>query len=325
MSTLYIDRKGLEAELDGGTLALRENGELVGRTPLHMLEQVVVSAEVRLSSSLLAQLAHRGIVVALLASRSDAAAFVTGELGKTGRRRLAQYEAALDPGRRASWARRTVEAKVRSEMRFLEYACEERPPVRATAHSTREKLDQILEQLRSQQGDNLDRLRGLEGAAAAAYFQCLTELFPPGLGFQERNRRPPRDPVNAALSLGYTVLFGRAMRAAQEHSLDPYIGFLHDPAHGRPSLACDLVEPLRARVDRLVWDLFRQRVLRKEHFTVDQGRCLLGKAARREYYERLEPVMASSSRNLRRAVRTLVRSIEGESAEPAGEAEESEA
>lgn len=322
MSTLYIDRKGLEAELDSGTLALRENGELVGRAPLHMLEQVVVSAEVKLSSSLLAQLAHRGIVVVLLASRSDAAGYVTGELGRTGRRRLAQYEAACDPSRRAVWARRTVEAKVRSEMRFLEYAREERTGARAAARSARETLSQVLGRLSSEAGEDLDRVRGLEGAAAAAYFRCLTELFPPAVGFQERNRRPPRDPVNAALSLGYTVLFGRALRAVQEHSLDPYIGFLHEPAHGRPSLACDLMEPLRARVDRLVWDLFRQRVLRKEHFTSDQGRCLLGKAARREYYERLEPVMASASRTLRRAVRTLVGSIEGEERETATEEDE---
>ncbi|MCL6547054.1 MAG: CRISPR-associated endonuclease Cas1 [Bryobacteraceae bacterium] len=315
MSCLYIDRKGLELELEAGTLTLRENGQLSGRVPLHMLEQVVINAEVRLSSSLLAQLAHRGVITVLLASRSEAAAFVTGQNGRTGRRRLAQYRSACDEPTKRRWASRTVEAKVRSEMRLLEFAAEERLSARAPARAALGTLGQILEQLRSGSGLTMDQIRGLEGAAAAAYFQCLTELFPSSLGFQERNRRPPRDPVNAALSLGYTVLFGRAMRAVQEHSLDPYIGFLHDPAHGRPSLACDLMEPLRTRIDRLVWDLFRQRVLRKEDFTSDQGRCLMGKLARREFYDRLEPVMESAGRTLRRAVRTLVRSIEDEGGE----------
>jgi CRISPR-associated protein Cas1 len=69
------------------------------------------------------------------------------------------------------------------------------------------------------------------------------------------------------------------MRSAHGAGLDPMVGFYHQPAHGRESLACDLMEPLRPRADQWVRTLFRDRVLRLEHFAIDKGACLLGKAS----------------------------------------------
>lgn len=92
-------------------------------------------------------------------------------------------------------------------------------------------------------------------------------MLPPALGFTGRNRRPPRDPANACLSLGYTLLHAEAVTAAQAAGLDPLLGFYHRPAFGRESLASDLIEPLRAEVDAWVAALFRDRALREDHFT----------------------------------------------------------
>lgn len=88
------------------------------------------------------------------------------------------------------------------------------------------------------------------------YFEGLTALFPAELGFTGRNRKPPRDPVNAALSLSYVLLYADAAIAAHQAGLDPFVGFLHKPEFGRHSLACDLMEPARPLVDRFVLDLF---------------------------------------------------------------------
>ena len=95
----------------------------------------------------------------------------------------------------------------------------------------------------------MERLRGIEGAAAAAYFQGFTRLFPPSLEFTGRNRRPPRDPVNAVLSLSYTPLHFEAVQAVCAAGLDPLIGFYHELVFGRESLASDLIEPLWPKVD----------------------------------------------------------------------------
>jgi len=90
------------------------------------------------------------------------------------------------------------------------------------------------------------------------------------------------------LSLGYTLLHFTAVQAAHGAGLDPLLGFYHEPSYGRESLACDLMEPLRPRLDRWVWGLFRERTLLAEHFVWDKGACLLNKAGRQIFYPRFE-------------------------------------
>jgi CRISPR-associated protein Cas1 len=116
------------------------------------------------------------------------------------------------------------------------------------------------------------------------HFHGYTRLFAPELNFSGRNRRPPRDPVNACLSLGYTLLHFDAVRAAHAAGLDALLGFYHRPAVGRESLACDLIEPIRPLVDDWLWTQFSERHLRSEHFSDDRGACLIGKAGRSHFY-----------------------------------------
>ena len=158
---------------------------------------------------------------------------------------------------------------------------------------------------------------GLEGAAAA-YFRALAAAFPPALGFEGRNRRPPRDPVNACLSLGYTLLHGDAVREAAVQGFDPMIGVLHEIAPGRESLACDMVEPLRALVDRFVVELFRGDHLRADGFSRKGAGCLLGKAARKTFFTRWEEEVAPLTRRLlTRGLRDLGEAVMAGGAAPA--------
>ncbi len=140
--------------------------------------------------------------------------------------------------------------------------------------------------------DAVEALRGLEGAGAAAYFEGFAELLPARLHFNGRNRRPPRDPANALLSLGYTLLHAEAVLALYGAGLDPFIGFYHALDFGRESLACDLVEPLRVDVDQHALMLFRSEKLRPEDFSSTQSGCLLGKAGRARFYAEWEALAA---------------------------------
>ena len=100
----------------------------------------------------------------------------------------------------------------------------------------------------------VDEVRGCEGAAAAAYFRAFGRLIDvPAFAFDVRSRRPPMDPTNALLSLGYTFLFNVVESAVHVVGLDPYLGALHAPEAGRASLVCDLQEEFRTPiVDALV-------------------------------------------------------------------------
>ena len=117
------------------------------------------------------------------------------------------------------------------------------------------------------------------------------------------------DPVNVCLSLGYTLLHAQAVQACTAAGLDPLLGFYHRPAIGRESLASDLMDPLRPAVDLWVWEQLRSRTLRDEHFSSDQGACLLGKAGRSIFYTQWEHAKQPLRRWLRAQCQALARDL----------------
>lgn len=125
---------------------------------------------------------------------------------------------------------------------------------------------------------------GLERSAARLWFAALAGALPAGWILPGRVRRPPTDPVNSLLSLGYTLLTRRAETACGAWGLDPAVGFLHAYRAGRPALACDLVEPFRVpAVDRLVVSALHGGRLSTADFTdtADDGVRLTEEAFRR--------------------------------------------
>lgn len=302
MSSLYLDRKNLGIKLDGQALALYEDGERKGSVPLHLLDRVVLRGNVQLESRLLGALSERNIGLLVLSGRNtEATAMLAGRAHSDTTRRLGQYCVSMDADLRVPLARWLVLVKVRAQLRMLQSAMTSRADLRRPLMGAVQTLSGILGQLREDQlAMSLDSLRGFEGSAAAAYFGGFTQLFAPGLNFTGRHKRPPPDPVNACLSLGYTLLHYDAVRACQIVGLDSMLGFYHDVSFGRESLACDLMEPLRPVMDGWVWQLFRERELRAEHFSDDNGRCLMNKTGRQRFYAFYESHAAATRRLLRR-------------------------
>jgi CRISPR-associated protein Cas1 len=139
---------------------------------------------------------------------------------------------------------------------------------------------------RAQKDLTADGLRGLEGEAAAACFSVLDHLLrgdEPSLRFRGRSRRPPLDPVNALLSLLYTLVTHDCRSALETFGLDPAVGFLHRDCPGRPSLALDLLEEFRpVLADRLMLSLLNRRQLGPTAFRrMENGAVLLTDEARR--------------------------------------------
>lgn len=317
MSTLYVDRQGLELRLRDGALELRAEGERLRSVPARLLGRVVLRADTRLTSGTLAGLADLGVGVLALGGRGgQRVAHVLGAPGRDARARIAQCQRVNDEPWASAWALRIVRAKLAAQQRLLDRARQQRPDLRKPLTDALGTLRQVLARL----PEAADRasLRGLEGSGAAAYFRGYTALFAPELGFAARRRRPPPDPVNACLSLGYTLLHAQAVQACWAAGLDPMVGFLHVPAFGRESLACDLVEPWRAHVDAWVWRQFREGALRPEHFGRDgAGACLMGKAGRAHFYAAITPLQQRSAAALRRHARLAARALSSAAELPA--------
>lgn len=315
MRTLYIDRKQAFLDAEAGALVVRLPGERPTNVPLVLVERVIVHGGATLSTRLLAELWERDCGLLVLSGRKlEPTARFLGRPRQNVFLRLAQYELVRDPARRLVLARRFVTAKVQGQRRLLSRLRDRRGRDGPRLRDALRRIDEAVAALEG--AADLDALNGLEGAAAAAFFSAYGEFFPPSLGFSGRNRRPPRDPVNVCLSLGYTLVQFEAARQAQIVGLDPMLGALHAPAAGRDSLACDLVEPMRAHVERFVHDLFADGVLRAAHFKKAGEACQLGKEGRRHFYEAWECHAPAIARLLARICRNLVRELGRETALP---------
>ncbi|MCK2127769.1 CRISPR-associated endonuclease Cas1 [Thauera aromatica] len=314
MATLLLDRADLEVRVSDGALALYENGTRSQTVPLRLVDRVIIQgARTRLDSAVLLKLAEAGAATLLLSPRaSRQVAIILGPAHNDAAVRLAQARRAMDHRFCNDWARGLVIAKLRRQHRLLLEAEKRRPDQRKPLFDARKGIAAALAQASADPDTACPRLRGLEGSAARAYFHGYCALFAPELGFTGRNRRPPRDPVNACLSLAYTLLHFEAVRTAHGAGLDPLIGFYHRPAFGRESLACDLIEPLRPAVDGWVWRQFNSGQLRADHFGTDKGACLLGKAGRGHFYAGWEHYAPLPRRWLRQRCAQLVRQLRAE-------------
>lgn len=307
MRTLYLDRKNAVLDHDAGALLVRVPGERPARVPLAGLERVVVRGAATVATGLLAALHEHDVGLLVLSGRrSEPTATLLGRPHADVAVKIAQLELVHDPAARLALARRLLEAKLSGQLRLLGELLDARPDRRRPLDAAAALLEATRAKLAT--ADSA-ALLGLEGTAAAAFFEAFAAVLPPALGFTGRNRRPPRDPVNACLSLGYALATHEAGRQAQLVGLDPLLGFLHAPVPGRPALACDLVEPVRCHVDRFVWRLFAEGRLRPEHARATAEGCLLGKAGREIFYTAYEAELAALPRLLRQMAAALVREL----------------
>ena len=212
--------------------------------------------------------------------------------------RIAQFRHAADPASCLRLARQFVRGKIHNQ-RVLFMRNHIEPPER-----TKLRLGQAREDL--DRAHSLETLLGMEGAAAAEYFAQFAGLLrtrddvnPESadetvarFDFTTRNRRPPTDPVNALLSLAYSLLAKECTLAAAAVGLDPYVGFYHQPRHGRPALALDLMEEFRPIIaDSAVITAINNRFVSPADF-VTAGRAVnLNSAGRKQFFQCFEQRM----------------------------------
>ena len=303
MSTLFVDRRDIALEHDSGALIIRDGGERIATVPLAPITRVVLRGNAQLTASLLATLGERGIGVLVLTGRQGKPSLFFGRPHNDARLRVEQTRRSLQDDFCLAYAQRLVQRKLERQCQWIDAAREHYPaqryPLSQALRQLQEQLPQIAHTRR------LDSLRGLEGAAASGYFAGLRAVVPASLGFHERNRRPPRDPFNALLSLTYTLAHAEAAFTLHAAGLDPCIGYYHQLSHSRESLACDITETVRPMADRLCLKLVAQQVLTAEHFSQSDAGCLLGKAGRSRYYGAYE----EHAQPLRHAVQQEVRSL----------------
>ncbi|MCF1182298.1 type I-C CRISPR-associated endonuclease Cas1c [Marichromatium gracile] len=289
LNTLYVTTEGAWIRKDGANIVVEVEGTERGRLPVHMLESLVCLGRMMVSPQLLGYCAEQGICVSFLSPNGRFLARMEGPVSGNVLLRREQYRRSDESSRCAALVRNLLTGKVHNQRAVIGRALRDHgtslaPEVRAALEQVRKGLRRIIIRLREEA--SLEVLRGLEGDAARAYFGVYGHLMRVDLGehaFNGRNRRPPRDPVNALLSFLYTLLTHDCRSALETVGLDPAVGFLHRDRPGRPSLALDLVEELRPVVaDRLALTLLnRKQLTRRDFIFLDNGAVLLEEGARK--------------------------------------------
>lgn len=287
---------------------------------------LAVFGAVQISTQAIHALAEAGVAIAYLSAGGWLQAITRGMDHKNVELRQRQFAAAADPARALPIARAIVAGKIRNGRTFLRRNADPPPP-------------HLLPRLRelataAEAAPSLETLLGLEGTAARLYFQTYASLLAPpsdapdpslSFDFDGRNRRPPLDPVNAMLSLGYSLLAKDLVIAAMAVGFDPYLGFYHQPRYGRPALALDMMEELRPLVvDSLVLSAVNTGAVRTSDFLRRGGACAFTQPGRAKFlraYERrmdeevTHPIFGyrlSYRRVLEVQLRLLARALTGE-------------
>lgn len=315
---LYLTEAAASIRKRGGRLSLHLEGREVESLRMIDVSHVAIFGNGTLTSAAVRACAEHGVPVLWLTSGGWLTAMANPVRKSDTRRRIAQHRAhaigALD------LARAFVYGKIRNQRTLVRRGAGE---AGAGAVSQLARLADA-----SREAPDLPTLLGFEGAAARAYFGSFALLLKRDLGvfdFHGRNRRPPRDPVNALLSFAYALLAKDAMIALVAAGLDPYVGFFHRPGFARPALALDLMEEFRPLIaDSVVVRAINNREISRSDFVESRAGAALNATGRRRFlasYERRmedelrHPVFgyrASYRRTLEIQARMLAASILGE-------------
>lgn len=243
---LYVQEPGARISKSGEVLVV-ETEEQKTEVPIGDVSELVLHGPISLTTPTVAALLREEIPVTYASSGG----WVLGHTVSTGHKnvniRIAQYRAAFDERRCLAFARELVAAKIKNSRVFL------RRNFKVGDEAERDAALEALARLadRAAHAPSEAELLGIEGEAAARYFRLFATMFGeaardfPEFAFDKRTRRPPADPVNAMLSLGYAMLTRTWLTVLSAVGFDPYLGLYHRPRFGRPALALDMMEPFR--------------------------------------------------------------------------------
>ena len=264
LNTLYVQTQGAYLRLDHETLKLEVERKTAFQVPLQHLGGMVLFGNVMVSPFLLHRFAEDGRSVVWMTERGRFKCRLSGPISGNVLLRKAQYNAQMDPLLATEISRNIVAGKIRNSRTVVQRAARETENV-----EDRDALDEASKVLAAAlraagRVRTLDEVRGVEGHAGRVYFDNFGRMVRIGdtrvsFAFSGRNRRPPRDRVNALLSFVYALVRGDCVSACEGVGLDPQFGYLHALRSGRPSLALDLMEELRPILaDRLALTLINR-------------------------------------------------------------------
>lgn len=282
---LYVQGQGAAIRLQGDRIIVSRMDEKATEVRLSNTSSVTLLGNVQITTQAQKRLMEEGVPLIFATSGGWIIGRAIGADTKNVELRAAQYQATSDPGTSLRMACEFVKAKIANCRIML------RRNAKDVSKVTLGELKQLG--MKASEASSIESLLGIEGAAARVYFQAFSGMLKAEVDglfqFDSRNRRPPRDPVNALLSFCYSLLTRETTMAAQCVGLDPLLGFYHQPRFGRASLALDLMEEFRpVLADSTVISVINNGVVSPDDFVKGRGAVALKLPARKRVIQAME-------------------------------------
>ncbi len=307
MAFVYLAHQGAQVRRQGEALLVEADGRKLADLEIHGVEALCIFGRIHLTLPAVELLLQREVETAFLTMNGRLKGQLTPARPKNITLRLEQFRRFFDPAARLAMARTVVRAKLANARELLQRYRYNHPEADLAA-----ALAGVEDAMAGvDRAAGVESLRGVEGAGTRAYFAGLATMCRGPLSFTGRSSRPPADPFNALLSLGYVLLVNEIMHLTDAVGLDPYLGFYHEIQDRRAALALDLVEELRhPLIDRFCLYLNNNRVFGPEDFQADPeepGGVVLRSEPFRRFLREYDGWMRRSPRGCRPAPREVVR------------------
>lgn len=281
---LYVSEQGAFVGKTGERITIKKEKKEIASVRMLDVSQICIFGNVMLSAQAISELSRRGIPICHFSYGGWFHSITAGFVHKNVELRIQQYSAAQDKERSLDVAKQLIAAKIKNCRTLLRrHLKDKQSPVLSELADYHKSVSRVT---------SAESLLGIEGMAAKKYFSEFFRLFPddPALAVTGRNRRPPRDPVNAVLSLMYSLLTKELTVVLQAVGFDPMLGMFHTPRYGRASLALDLAEEFRPLVaDSAALMAFNNGEVNAESFIQRAGAVAMTPAGRKSaiaVYER---------------------------------------
>jgi len=302
---LYLNTQGYRVGCKDEVLVVKEKDRVVEEVRMRDISHVALFGNVQISTQAIQSLCEQEVPVTYFSMGGWFYGITRGHAMKNVFLRMEQFRLARDETTCLSLARQFVHGKIRNHRTLLMRNHLE-PPEAIIGKLKRASEDALA-------AASIEMLLGIEGAAASQYFQQFSGMVKveddlPGLempgndtkqlafnfNFTNRNRRPPTDPVNAMLSLAYSMLAKDCTLAALAVGFDPYLGFYHQPRFGRPALGLDLMEEFRPLIaESTVLSCINNRVVTEKDFVRAGQAVNLTAPGRKRFFQTYEQRMSS--------------------------------
>ena len=319
MAILYITQQGAVLHKSGNQIVVKKEHNVLQEIPIVHLDEVVIFGNGHITTQTIGYLLHKNIPVSFLSSQGKYKGKLQPQYTKDTLIRQQQFAIAADSSRCLSLAKCFVRGKLINAIRFSQRQRTQNTEVKSAVRSIRQTLEKLA------RAKNLDSLLGYEGIGAAAHYRAFQQFLADEWGFTTRQYRPSPDPINAMLSLGYTLLHNHVYAFTNVVGFDPYCGYYHQPKHGHAALASDLMEEFRQIVvDGYVLSLVNNNRIRPEDFEQTDKGSRFNKQALDKflagYYDRMLQTFQHPTRNektnylrcIELQVRHLARVVRGE-------------